>query len=163
VFEGLDKSGKSTQCLKLHNRIQSTLGSNVSVHLRFPARETGVGKMIDSYLKNQSQLSDQAIHLLFAANRWEAVDSIRQALNSGKHVICDRYSYSGVAFSTAKGLSYDWCSAPEKGLIEPDAVIFMNLSPAEAQKRYARLPISMSLSCLCVLYVHVLYALCCGR
>ena len=27
--------------------------------------------MIDSYLRSQSDLDDRAIHLLFAANRWE--------------------------------------------------------------------------------------------
>jgi dTMP kinase len=27
--------------------------------------------MIDAYLRSQSELDDHAIHLLFAANRWE--------------------------------------------------------------------------------------------
>jgi dTMP kinase len=29
--------------------------------------------MIDSYLKSQTEMEDHVIHLLFSANRWEAV------------------------------------------------------------------------------------------
>ena len=36
-----------------------------------PDRTTPIGKMIDSYLRSQSDLDDRAIHLLFSANRWE--------------------------------------------------------------------------------------------
>ena len=30
-------------------------------------------------------------------------------LKAGTTLIVDRYSYSGVAFSSAKGLNIDWC------------------------------------------------------
>lgn len=30
-------------------------------------------------------------------------------LKSGTTLIVDRYSYSGVAFSSAKGLDFEWC------------------------------------------------------
>ncbi len=36
-------------------------------------RSTPIGQMIDSYLKGQSEVEDHVIHLLFSANRWEAV------------------------------------------------------------------------------------------
>lgn len=36
-------------------------------------RTTQTGKMIDNYLQNKSELDDHAIHLLFSANRWEAM------------------------------------------------------------------------------------------
>ena len=38
---------------------------------RFPERTSEIGKMINQYLQNSTELSDQAIHLLFSANRWE--------------------------------------------------------------------------------------------
>ncbi|KAJ0821458.1 putative dTMP kinase [Helianthus annuus] len=34
-------------------------------------RDNVVGKMISTYLSNQSQFDDHTIHLLFSANRWE--------------------------------------------------------------------------------------------
>lgn len=34
-------------------------------------RTTAIGQMINAYLQSTSELDDKAIHLLFAANRWE--------------------------------------------------------------------------------------------
>lgn len=39
----------------------------------FPARESSTGKLINDYLEQKSELDDHVIHLLFSANRWEAV------------------------------------------------------------------------------------------
>ena len=47
-------------------------------------------------------MSNEAVHLLFALNRWEMKSFILETLASGTHVICDRYAYSGVAYSVAK-------------------------------------------------------------
>ena len=69
VFEGLDRCGKTSQCSRLLSSLER-LGHSVE-SWRFPDRDTGVGQMISSYLSNQSQLDDHAIHLLFSANRWE--------------------------------------------------------------------------------------------
>lgn len=40
---------------------------------RFSDRDTAIGKVINDYLEKKSELEDHAVHLLFAANRWEAV------------------------------------------------------------------------------------------
>lgn len=34
---------------------------------------------------------------------------MEETLKSGTTIIVDRYSYSGVAFSSAKGLDIQWC------------------------------------------------------
>lgn len=47
----------------------------------------------------------------------------------------DRYSYSGVAFSAAKGLDLDWCKAPEVGLPAPDLVLYLDISAEVAAAR----------------------------
>lgn len=129
VFEGLDRCGKSTQAQLLHAALA---GSKL---VRFPDRTTPIGKVIDDYLNHRIELNDQAIHLLFSANRWEVSDSIIKALKEGTTVIVDRYSYSGIFFSCAKGLDREWCCTPEKGLPTPDLVIYLRLSPTEAKKR----------------------------
>lgn len=46
--------------------------------------------------------------------------------------VCDRYCYSGVAFSAAKGMDMDWCKACDKGLIAPDCVIYLDMPVEEA-------------------------------
>lgn len=133
VLEGLDRCGKTTQSSRLHKYLKG-LGHAAELW-RFPDRTTSVGQMISSYLSNQSQLDDRAIHLLFSANRWEKRTLMETKLKSGITIIVDRYSYSGVAFSSAKGLNIDWCKAPEIGLLAPDLVLYLDIAPEKAAER----------------------------
>ena len=83
--------------------------------------------MIDNYLKNKSSsLCDQAVHLLFSTNRWEMKEYIHTQISNGVSIICDRYAYSGVAYSSAKGLDSEWWKSPDAGLPHPDLVLFIN-------------------------------------
>eukprot|EP01080_Neovahlkampfia_damariscottae_P001581 gene1581-12706_t len=129
VIEGLDRCGKSTQ-LDLFSKKYSNF-----VEMNFPDRETDIGKSINAYLKSESELSDQSIHLLFSANRWEKHSKIMNLLNSGKSIICGRYSHSGVAYSNAKGMNLEWCINPDKGLISPDIIFYLDINVEEASKR----------------------------
>ena len=49
--------------------------------------------------------------------------------------VCDRYAYSGVAYSSAKGLDAHWCKSGDVGLPQPDCIIFLNMSVEEAAQR----------------------------
>ncbi len=106
LIEGLDRAGKSTQCSKLVERFSSLLSSDDVELVKFPNRDTPIGRMIDNYLKSnkdsKEDLNDQAVHLLFSANRWEAIEDIKKKILNGKIIIVDRYVYSGVAYSAAK-------------------------------------------------------------
>ena len=72
--------------------------------INFPNRKSSTGRMIDDFLKNKINLPKEVIHLLFSANRWEVNQEIKNCLSAGRDVICDRYWYSGVAYSYAQGL-----------------------------------------------------------
>ncbi|TIC31845.1 putative thymidylate kinase [Wallemia mellicola] len=133
VVEGLDRTGKSTQCAQLLNYF-SNEGRQATL-MKFPDRTTNIGQMINSYLQSKTELNDKAIHLLFSANRWELSQYIIDTINSGTTIIADRYAYSGVAYSIAKGLDYDYCKSPDKGLPIPDKVFFLDLPPQLAQRR----------------------------
>lgn len=133
VLEGLDRSGKTSQSTRLLSYIEG-LGYPAELW-RFPDRNTNVGQMISSYLSNQTQLDDQTIHLLYSANRWEKRSLMEDKLKSGTTLVIDRYSYSGVAFSSAKGLDFEWCKAPEKGLLAPDVVLYLDIPPEKAAER----------------------------
>ncbi|KAG1724507.1 thymidylate kinase [Suillus paluster] len=137
VIEGLDRSGKSTQASLLHERLQDSQDGTIPkvVLLKFPDRTTAIGKMIDAYLRSESELDDRAIHLLFSANRWELASMITAHLAEGTTVLADRYAFSGIAFSARKGLPYEWCRAPEVGLPAPDITLFLNISPKVAAAR----------------------------
>ena len=87
VFEGCDRSGKTTQVTRLVERLNSVNRSVSSktgfmycafvictlcrpaVMRRFPDRTTSIGSLINSYLGCKSELEDHVVHLLFSANR----------------------------------------------------------------------------------------------
>lgn len=104
-------------------------------HVRFPNRETATGKMLNSYLAGATECNDRSTHLVFSANRWESVDSMLELINSGVTLIVDRYTYSGVAYTAAKGYDLKWCKAPDRGLPRPDLVIYIDIPSNVAASR----------------------------
>ncbi|KAK9239249.1 thymidylate kinase-domain-containing protein [Lipomyces kononenkoae] len=141
VLEGLDRAGKTTQCQLLYEKLTEKLGTGRVRVQKVPDRSTQIGQAINSYLVSQTHLPDQAIHLLFSANRWELRDSILSSLATGQTVILDRYVPSGVAYSLAKevpSMSLEWCLAPDRGLPQPDVTIFLDIDPDSAKLQTAR-------------------------
>ncbi|XP_037714291.1 thymidylate kinase [Drosophila subpulchrella] len=133
IFEGCDRSGKTTQSRLLVELLKS---QDVPVQaMNFPERTSSIGQVINSYLTNSKDLSDEVIHLMFSANRWEHMNQMKQKLLEGKTLIVDRYSYSGVAYSAGKGLDFDWCYAPERGLLKPDAVFYLRAPASDLANR----------------------------
>ena len=154
MLEGVDRCGKTTQTRLLLNRLLAA--GLAATSMRFPDRTTATGQVINTYLTdNANHLDDHAIHLLFSANRWEAAQQLTKHLSAGATVVCDRYAYSGVAFSAAKVsatgealLPLDWCQAPDRGLPAPDCVIFLDLTQDEAEKRGGYAASMLPLFCL---------------
>ena len=85
VFEGLDRTGKTTHC----KRIVQELDDKAKM-MQFPDRTTVIGSLTDQYLRREKNLDDHVVHLLFSSNRWEKVAELREALNAGTHVFVDR-------------------------------------------------------------------------
>jgi dTMP kinase len=126
LFEGLDRSGKTTQATRLVAHL--TKSGTPAVLMKFPNRETPIGKLINSYLANETTVNDRLIHLMFTMNRWEEMTAFHQHIHAGVNVVMDRFSYSGIAYSTAKNtLSFEWCMQTEEGLPKPDIVLFMDM------------------------------------
>ena len=94
--------------------------------MRYPNRDSMSGKLLDQYLKMEkgADMGKEAAHLLFSMNRWEEKQEIIDTLESGTNIICDRYAYSGISYSVAKGLSVEWCCGADRGLVQPDLVIY---------------------------------------
>lgn len=86
LFEGVDRCGKSTQSALLNKHLEEKYSGKSSL-IRFPDRTSNIGQLINSYLQSTCNLSDQAIHLLFSANRWEASQNIIADLNAGKNLV----------------------------------------------------------------------------
>ncbi|CAM9301304.1 unnamed protein product [Laminaria digitata] len=134
LLEGVDRCGKTTQANLLVENL--TKAGHDACFMRFPDRTTPIGHMINAFLQNTTDIDDRCVHLLFSANRWEAEKKIRELLTAGTTVVCDRYAYSGVAFSASKpGLEVGWCKDPDRGLPAPDKILFLDISVEDAMKR----------------------------
>jgi len=123
VFEGCDKSGKSTQANKLLNYLN--LNGYKSELYYFPYRSTEIGKLLNKYLKKEIELEDHVVSLLFSANRWELMPLISNKLKLGINIILDRYYYSGIAYSSVK-LDTKWCESLDRGLPIPTIIYYLS-------------------------------------
>jgi dTMP kinase len=140
VFEGGDRTGKSTQ-VKLLAEALTKQGRTVKV-VKFPERSTAIGKIIDNVLQKKETMHLQALRLLFSANRWELAESILSDVRQGTTILMDRYCYSGVAYAMATQSSteastttVDKLITPEFGLPAPDRVFWMVTPVDELVKR----------------------------
>lgn len=105
VLEGLDGAGKSTQ-LKAMEAYFKKRGTAVHF-MHFPRYDTPVyGMLIARFLRGDSGAIDTVdpylVSLLFAGNRFEMSQQIRNWIESGHIVLLDRYVYSNIAFQCAK-------------------------------------------------------------
>ena len=135
TFEGIDRSGKTTQV----GMLVDALGDE-ALGVREPGG-TEAGEKVRAILKDQSvSLSPEAEALLFAAARSELVaDVILPALEEGKVVVSDRYLDSSLAYQGgARGLGIADVEQVNhfatRGL-KPDLTFLLDLPPEDAAAR----------------------------
>ena len=135
TFEGIDRSGKTTQA----GLLCEVLGDE-ALGVREPGG-TEVGERVRELLKDPAAaMSPEAEALLFAAARSELVaEVILPALESGKVVVSDRFLDSSLAYQGgARGLGIDDVERVNtfatRGL-KPDLTFLLDLSPDAAAAR----------------------------
>lgn len=94
MFESINGAGKTTIINKLNL-------ANTKI-FKFPNRNTTSGLIINKYLKQEIILTKEENLQLFAQNRLESYNEMKQLLDSGTNIICDRYLYSAIAYHTYK-------------------------------------------------------------
>lgn len=139
VFEGGEGVGKTTQSARLAERLDALL-------TREPGG-TAIGAQIRQLVLSASTddssavgLSARAEALLMAADRAQHVDElIEPALETGRHVVCDRFIGSSVAYQGyGRGLDIDIVRAVSgwaAGGLWPDLVIVLSVPGAVATER----------------------------
>jgi dTMP kinase len=139
VFEGIEGSGKSTASRSLEKHL-ATKGYKV-LWTREPTTSK-IGNLIESFLIGSTPVAEEAIPLLFAADRADHTKRIIiPALNRGSIVICDRYIHSSLAYQTSgmgKIFKQDWLQTINEYAISPDLVIFLDISPEEGLDRIGK-------------------------
>lgn len=137
-FEGMDKSGKTTQIKLLSNYLKEK-GKDVVV-----TREPGgtkVGEMIrEILLSKDNKISDRTELLLYLASRSQNTKNvIIPALKENKIVICDRYIDSSVVYQGfGRGINIELIKLMNKFAtyeIEPDITFVMIIDKESYEKR----------------------------
>jgi dTMP kinase len=135
TFEGIDRSGKTTQAGLLCDALgEEALG------VREPGG-TEAGERVRELLKDPSvELSPEAEALLFAAARSELVaEVIRPALEAGKVVVSDRFLDSSLAYQGgARGLGIEDVERVNEFAVrglKPDLTFLLDISADDAAAR----------------------------
>ena len=123
VIEGTDCSGKETQARLLAKGLKDR--GILAEHISFPNYDTPTGKIIGAcYLgkpelcegmmnqnglfpEGASQVDSYVSSLYYAADRKYNIDKINHLLDSGVHVILDRYTFSNMAHQGGKILTQE--------------------------------------------------------
>jgi dTMP kinase len=135
TFEGIDRSGKTTQARLLCE----ALGEE-ALAVREPGG-TDAGERVRGILKDPAvELTPETEALLFAAARAELVAKvIRPALDDGRIVVSDRFLDSSLAYQGgARGLGIEEVERINRfatGGIRPDLTFLLEISPEAAATR----------------------------
>ncbi len=130
VIEGFDQAGKSTQSKLLAKALRARkLECKI---FSFPDYSTQLGKEIKHYLSGKRKFPSQVIHCLLAANRWEKLKEIQEALSKNYILIMNRYYQSNLVYGKANGLDLKWLSNLDAGLPKEDLVILLDVRPKDS-------------------------------
>jgi dTMP kinase len=148
VIEGVDGAGKSTQ-IKLLKDFLSKKGYSFE-YMHFPRTETPYfGELVARFLRGEfgslNEVDPYLVAMLYAGDRKDASEIIRDWLKEGKFVLLDRYTYSNIAYQCAKlqetssqdelmkwilSLEFDHFKIPE-----PDLNIFLDVPFSFTEKK----------------------------
>ncbi|MDY6761995.1 MAG: dTMP kinase [Candidatus Nanohaloarchaea archaeon] len=137
VIEGLDASGKRTQAERLVRRLD-TAGRDAE-YIEFPTYDrTRIGSLIEQYLDGDYDVPASVAALLYAADRYQMADELRDVMDEGGVVVADRYSQSNYAFQAAAAddseAMLDWMQDVERRLPQPDLVILLDIPPERSRE-----------------------------
>ena len=126
VFEGLDGSGKTTQLRLLAEWFNER---GIPHKITKEPTDNPIGRLARSVVRGTESLSEEALSLLFSADRAEhSIKEIKPALEEGIYVLCDRYIYSNIAY---QNIPIDGNSI----FLIPDLTVFIDTNPEECTLR----------------------------
>lgn len=132
VIEGVDGSGKTTQSELLSAYLR---GLGRKVHHTAEPTATGLGGMVRDGLGAEHPRTSDELAAMFLADRVahnvSPKSGIRQYVEGGTDVVCDRYYYSSIAYQGVDG-SLEWVADMNlncPSIMKPDICIFIDLDP----------------------------------
>lgn len=135
VFEGIDGSGKSTQCDLLFDHVRYS--GLPAVRLAEPTGGDWGRKVRVMLAKNEMAPAEEQMRLFLMDRKEDAEKNIAPALDGGKTIIMDRYYFSNAAYQGAAGIDPERIIAENRAMRfpEPDRVYFIDIPPDVAIRR----------------------------
>jgi len=140
TFEGVDRSGKTTQATLLFETLRAR--GERPVHLIREPGGTAISEQIRQILLDRAhlELSELTELFLFSASRTQLVQQvIAPALRRGEIVICDRYYDSTTAYQGfGRGVNLDAIRQINSLAVNqtvPDLTILVDVSAEETERR----------------------------
>jgi dTMP kinase len=127
VFEGIDGSGKSTQCDLLYDHVRSA--GMPAARLAEPTGGEWGRKVREMLAKKEMAPAEEQMHLFLMDRKDDAEKNIAPALDSGRTIIMDRYYFSNAAYQGAAGIDPGRIIAENRAMRfpEPDRVYFIDI------------------------------------
>jgi dTMP kinase len=126
VIEGPDASGRSTQIEKITAKLESDGHAVINAGLR---RSDLISEGIIQAKKN-FVMGKRTMALYYAADIADQIENkIIPALKAGFIVLADRYIYTLIARSSARGIDKTWLHQLFSFAIEPDLVFYLDVDP----------------------------------
>lgn len=119
AVEGLDCSGKTSQCVKLNNALKN-LGHDVEV-VSIPMPLLTV--------------NDRQCHLMYAQNVWQEQDGMKAKLLRGKSLIVDSYMYTSMCSKVSSVRDMAWLRSLYVQCLMPDLSVYLDTSVDEVMRR----------------------------
>ncbi len=149
VFEGADGSGKTTQAELLLNYLRKK--KIPSAYISFPRYDSMWGQEVRKYLAGDfgkvGEVDPHLISLIYAGDRLAASSKIKNWIDQGKVVVCNRYVGSSIGHQTANiaGTKEQeefivWLTKLEYGqnkIPKEDLVLFLHV-PVEVSQKLMR-------------------------
>ena len=141
VIEGLDGSGKGTQISLLTDWFKA---NNIPFATTAEPTEHATGGLVRDTLCGLTKRTPAELAGLFLADRIahcsNPVYGMKNLLDKGVNIICDRYYYSSFAY---QGMDTDleWCMRANMNcpdVLKPDVCIFLDVPPAICDERISK-------------------------
>lgn len=139
TFEGTEGAGKTVASRMLRKWLEKR---HFKVRWTREPTNSIIGNVIEEVLEHKVKISEEALALLFAADRADHTKRfIIPALREGYIVLCDRYIYSSLAYQRGgMGIVFKkkWLEAINRYALKPDLVFFLDIDPGEGLRRIGK-------------------------
>lgn len=122
---GINNIGKTTHAKLLVEHLEQN--GHKAHYVKYPVYDAPPsGHFLDRVLRSGEQkISEEELQLWFIINRYQYQPELKRLLEDGYIVVAEDYIGTGMAWGMAKGLSEEWVSTCNLGLLKEDLGILI--------------------------------------